>query len=209
MILLLVASRFEVGETAKQLRREIRDGCVAIREIGIGPAKARLNSAKWLDQLRPDWVISAGFSAGLHPESKLGDVFVSEEFAAWGRFGLMKMVDRILETQADKHAVFLETGAVVADMESEAVREVCAERGIRFGAIRVVSDDVATPFPVKAEILFDTEGGKPRTGRLLAHLLTHPAAIPGFIHFVQACKKAERELSLVTHTVVTSLSISP
>jgi len=205
MILLLVASHFEVGETARLLRREIHDERVLIREIGIGPEKARRNSAKWLDQILPDWVISAGFSAGLHPESKLGEVFVSEEFAAWGRVGLMKMVDRILESEADKHAVFLETGAVLADMESEAVREVCAERGVKFGAIRVVSDDVATPFPVKAEILFDTEGGKPRIGRLLAHLATHPGAIPGFIRFVRACKHAERQLSLVTRAVVTAL----
>jgi len=205
MILLLVASRFEVGETARLLRNEIREGRVLIREIGVGPERARRNSAKWLDQYRPDWVISAGFSAGLHPESNLGDVFVSEEFAAWGRVGLMKMVDRILESEADKHAVFLETGAVVADMESEAVRAVCVERGVRFGAIRVVSDDVATPFPVKAEILWDTEGGKPRTVRLLAHLLAHPFAIPGFARFVRACKRAERELSLVTRAVVSAL----
>lgn len=205
MILLIVASRFEIGETARLLRKEIAGGQVVIREIGIGPEKARRNTVRWLDELQPDWVINAGFSAGLHPELKLGEVFVSEEFGAWGTVAGMRMVDRILESEADKEAVFRESGAWLADMESEAVREICVQRNIRFGAIRVVSDDANTPFPVKAEILFDTASGKPQTAQLLRHLLTHPTAIPGFVRFVRACKHAERQLSFTTHAVVKAL----
>ena len=67
----------------------------------------------------------------------------------------------------------------LVDMESSAVAAVCAERLVRFLAVRVISDDAQSDLPPEIATLL-TRSGSYRVGAALRAIWDRPASLKDF-----------------------------
>jgi adenosylhomocysteine nucleosidase len=145
---------------------------------------------------RPSWVVSAGFGGALDPALGRNDVvFATEVIDPDGpRFaidlapprddtpgrriaaGRLLTVDAIVRTAAEKAELRRRHGADVVDMETSAVAASCAERGVRFLSIRVVSDEAGTDLPPEVLSILGRSGGY-RVGAAIGALWRRPSSI--------------------------------
>ena len=94
---------------------------------------------------------------------------------------------------AGKARLLRESGAQVADMESDAVARIAAERGVPCGVVRVVVDPAGRAVP-RAALAALGEAGDIRTGRLLATLVARPWELPGMVALASDAWRALRTL---------------
>lgn len=112
-------------------------------------------------------LLSVGISGGLDPALGSGDLLfgfgvkageetldASETLLEAARAGapdlrhvLLAGVDAVVETAADKRALFDRTGAAAVDMESHAVARAAAAAGLPFAALRAVADPADRALP--------------------------------------------------------------
>jgi hypothetical protein len=90
-------------------------------------------------------------------------------------------------------------------METESIAEACARREIPLLSLRAISDTAALPFPAPADILFDLEEQRTRSGRLTRYLLTHPLAIVRLMRFARRIAAARAELAIALKQLVETL----
>jgi adenosylhomocysteine nucleosidase len=135
-------------------------------QSGIGLNKAARTARIAADLLRPDLIVSAGFCGALFPGLETGDIITAEKLYHYSSgiipqdtafdsappepliltgHGIRPGIFISTEDIVDKsllvsHIRHLATPSTVLEMESWSVSEVCRERGIKFAAIRAVSD---------------------------------------------------------------------
>src|SRR6201999_2052344 len=85
-------------------------------------------------------------------------------------------VDRIAATVEDKAALFEETGADAADMESHIAALVAKESALPFAALRVISDRADHTLPPAALAAMKPNGGI-ALGRVLKSIALNPMQI--------------------------------
>jgi adenosylhomocysteine nucleosidase len=183
---------------------------VAIATGGMGRAAARRAAGVLLDGHRPSWVISAGYAGALNPALQRNDLALPEEVIdpEGHRFpvsrpgslgsevrwvaGRLLTVDRPILDAAEKQELHETSGADLVDMESSGVAALCAERLVRFLAVRVVSDDARTSLPSEVASLM-TKSGSYRIGAALRAVWNRPSRIKDFwaLH-EQALEAADR-----------------
>ncbi|MEX1119087.1 MAG: hypothetical protein WEB60_09860 [Terrimicrobiaceae bacterium] len=160
-----------------------------------------------LDQVEaPSLVVSAGLAGALEPGLSVGDLVVGEnsdpsfvkhlfsnEGPAWRR-GFIHTVDSIVSTPREKALLAAQTGAIVCDMESARIAEICEGRGIPFAGVRAVSDTREFDMPVPPQYLAHPNTGKPDVSGLLGCLLRKPSKIPKFFQMVRDASRARRAL---------------
>lgn len=142
---------------------------VALIVAGVGGPAARRGTELLLAGHRPRWLIAAGFGGALAPEWERNDAvlvtrLVSDDVTAPGldidlslpgpsegrgrvQSGRLVTVSRIIRTVAEKAELRARTRADVVDMESYPVAALCAQRGVRFLGVRVISDEATTDLP--------------------------------------------------------------
>jgi adenosylhomocysteine nucleosidase len=125
-------------------------------------------------------VISAGFAGALTADLKVGDVVVpahvidagdgSRVETGIGSGGLVSVSE--MASVERKRVLGGKYDAVAVDMEAAAVAKGAGLRGVRFGAVKVVSDELDFEIPV-VEGSVDAEGGF-HAGRFLAGVAVRP-----------------------------------
>ncbi|MCA1959340.1 MAG: hypothetical protein LDL33_00990 [Desulfomonile sp.] len=164
-----VRHRWKNGKTT--YREAFFEGrSVLVVRSGIGPNRA----AAALDAVpgHPSAVLSVGTAGALTDGLRVGEVLAATETVAWpnqseivrcsesvaqkieaaGRAeGLRPLSGRIVTvtdavfTRERREQLHKESGAVAVDMESHALAVVAKQRGVPFGCLRVISDDLSTP----------------------------------------------------------------
>ena len=176
---------------------EHHDKVVAIVIAGVGRAAARRATELLLAGHRPSWIIAAGFAGALDPAMGRNDLvlpaevidlegrrFPVEPLESLGPVvqharGRLVTVDRpVLEAQA-KAELHRTAQANLVDMESSAVAAVCAERLVRFLAVRVISDDAQSDLPREVATLL-TRSGSYRVGAALRAIWNRPSSLKDF-----------------------------
>jgi adenosylhomocysteine nucleosidase len=170
---------------------------VAIAIGGMGRVAARRAAEVLLDGHRPSWLISAGFAGALSPALGRNDLAVPEEVIdpEGHRFpvvrpeslgsgvrhvaGRLLTVDRLILGSAEKSELHNAAQADLVDMESSAVAALCAERLVRFLAVRIVSDDARTDLPREVASLM-TQSGSYRIGAALRAIWNRPSSLKDF-----------------------------
>ena len=99
-------------------------------------------------------------------------------------------------TPQQKQALFARTGAVAVDMESAAIAEVAASRGLPFVAVRAVLDPAARSLPQSAVGAVDSSG-RLLVKDLVRALLRHPADLPGVLWLWSDLRLARGTLAMV------------
>lgn len=170
--------------------------CGWLQLSGMGRANAR-RAAVALADAGATALMSWGCAGGLDPTLKAGALLLPAKIraadarvflvsVAWHKqlrdqlsWQLEAHVGDLLEAShpltsaAKKNTLFCATGAAAVDMESAAVAEVAAERGLEFAALRVVLDPAARALPGSALAAIDT-AGRLQVSKLLRSLLQRP-----------------------------------
>jgi nucleoside phosphorylase len=174
---------------------------VLVLESGVGPERCG-RALRWLtesylpgqDLPQPLFLVATGFAGALCDECKVGEVVLATEVldsrdCSWpcnvaageaGREGPWRQ-GRVLSTPhlvgdpREKRQLGERFGAIAVDMESASVAGFCAERGIPFACVRVISDEVDTALSQRLVSLMS--GSEVRVSRLLASLVHSPRLI--------------------------------
>lgn len=194
------------------------DGC-RILLCGDGPERAARAAIELMNG-GARLLLCIGTAGALSPELAPGDLVVPENVirngqthaidAAWRAIvlaaisnapgavsgGNLLTVDRAIVRRVDKAAAYRDSGAVAVDMESAAVLECAAARGVRALALRVVLDAANTDVPDL--ILRNCDHfGRPRLVALVAALIGNPRQMVPFLRIVQGFASATRTLRWV------------
>lgn len=197
----------------------LHDLRLAVVESGPGANLASLATHVLLDGHQPDWVLSVGFSGALQPHLKVGDLVVADAIVDREGKGLkvdVRMqsvpkeglyvgkfvnVDQIVRTVAEKQSLAETSGAIAVDMESLAVARVCAERSIKFMAVRVISDDMSKDLPAEIMTVFGNTGFL-RAGAVLRALWNRPSSWSDMWQLREQSVQAAARLGLFLKNVV-------
>jgi adenosylhomocysteine nucleosidase len=185
-------------------------GTLAGREVvivhsGMGMDSASARIGAFLESHAPSLWIASGFGGGLDPELRIGDIVVARNFSEPSlltaiaslpaRPGTLITTREVIETAAQKKDLARHTGATVVDMETAAIRRLCAARGVPMLAVRAISDSACQALPVPAAVWFDTARQRPRPLPLVVYLAAHPGRIAAFVRFVKGVGLARARLT--------------
>ncbi|QJW99034.1 phosphorylase family protein [Frigoriglobus tundricola] len=193
-----VAVLFALEREAAPFRRAVRgQKHVAVCVSGMGRARARRAAEQILRDPVPRLVIAAGFCGALVPALRVGDVVTSPRIIT---------VDHLVTDPAEKRRLGETHDAV--DMESSAIAEVCAGRGVAFRAVRAVSDTVDTALsPELARLL---SGGNVSPLKACYALCFKPSLLGEFLRLARGTKLAARALAVALEGIVsTSATAAP
>ncbi|HUA64650.1 MAG TPA: hypothetical protein VME24_02310 [Alphaproteobacteria bacterium] len=184
---------------------------------GIGRENATRTTREFLAGHTPSLLITCGFAGGLIAELRVGDVVFetrsdsgSDDFyaairskliAAGAREAKIFCADRIATTAADKRKLRDETRADVAEMESGAVHDVCAGRGIRCLTVRVISDTATEDLPLDFNQFF-TEDMRMDMGKLMLAVAKAPWKMGALMQLQQNTKLAAQRLADVLEKII-------
>jgi len=132
---------------------------------GIGSTPARRAAEAVIALFRPEMVYSVGFAGALDPNLKVGEVIRPQRVidASDGSSALLTGGHGVLasfgsvaspEQKRKLHECY---GAQAVDMEAAAVARAVEARGIAFGAIKAISDELDFDFP-SIERFIDSDG---------------------------------------------------
>jgi adenosylhomocysteine nucleosidase len=207
---------------------ESGDATVHLLQSGIGLDKAARTARIAADLLRPDVIMNAGFCGALFPGLAIGDALVAEKLYHYssgiithdtasdstppgppiltGHPGIRPGTFISSEDIVDKlalisHIKHFATPSTVIEMESWGISEVCRKRGIKFAAIRTVSDsaesDPAELFRNICDHDFNISPAK-----LLLLLLRKPLMINHLFQLAKNARTAGRCLANAVHYTV-------
>lgn len=185
---------------------------VTVVHLGVGPqsAEQRLRASGALTgSERPRLLICPGYGGGLAPQLRHADLLLVENFSDPALLaqaaeivgservhrGTLTSEMVVIDSTADKAALWARTGALAVDMETAAVAGLCARANVPVLALRIISDDAQTTLPVPGYLLWDLDTQKPPMGKLLWHLVTHPGRIGPFVHMLKSLGPARARLT--------------
>ncbi len=190
---------------------------------GIGYAAAAL-AARRLADAGVTALLSWGMAGGLDPGLRAGSVVLpSEVIGADGsafatafewREALLTAVEsqlpasrgklltspQAIASVAAKAAAFRATGAAAVDMESLAIAEIAAARGLPFIAVRVIVDTAGDSLP--RSILAASSGGPLRIWRLVGGLAAAPADVADLLRLMRRYRAARRALAAIARSAM-------
>jgi adenosylhomocysteine nucleosidase len=167
---------------------------------GIGAEVARRATEAVLALYQPELVLSVGFAGALDAELKVGSIFwpsrvidardASRVDAATGRGVLVSAAAVAGVEKKKKLAEFY--GAQAVDMEAAAVARGAQARGVRFRAVKAISDE--SDFEMPTLDRFVDERGQFKTGRFAISAMLRPWLWLRLIQLARNSAKASRAL---------------
>ncbi len=122
--------------------------------------------------------------------------------------GTVAEADSILESADDKLLLHTLSGALIADMESAAIAEVCQGTGCPLLVVRTVSDRVAMRVPGCALAAVDANGDV-KVARCLGSLLLAPGDLPALLRLARGFNAACAALSRLAQRAGPAFLLSP
>lgn len=192
------------------------EGGILLVVSGAGRRQAQ-RAAGRLAEEKVDCLLSFGCAGGLAPALKAGDLAQPGAALSDGashkataclpaaalqrlaqrpiaiHHGAMATVDQAVATPRDKQALFRRTGAVCVDMESAAILEMAAKRGIPAFVLRAILDTTDMTLPPAALRRAD-EFGQLNAPALLADLARAPGQIGPLLRLIGAWGRARQTL---------------
>ena len=185
---------------------------VAVVLTGMGRVRAQRGAEILLDGHRPGWIISAGFGGALDPSLRRNDVFIPSEVVnlEGRRFaidlavppgseaqglhtGRLLTVDEFVRKASEKAELRRKFDADIVDMETSAIAALCGDRGVRFLAVRVVSDEAGVDLPPEILAIVGPSGGL-RLGATLGALWKRPSSVKDLLVLRQHANEAANRL---------------
>lgn len=211
------------GRRLTVVEGELSGKLVVAVTAGPGRQAAARGAETLIDGHRPRWLISAGFGGALDPALRFNDVVLVNEVLdpEGGRFaidvrlpetsgstgfraGTLLTVDEIARTAAEKAELRRRFGADVVDMETAAVAAVCAARGVRLLAIRVISDDAGADLPREVATIL-ARSGSMRLGAAVGAIWRRPSSLGDLLALRERAHQTADRLDMVVRAAIASL----
>lgn len=204
---------------------------VVVLSAGVGRRAAGKGVDLLLAGHRPRWLISAGFAGALYSDLRRNDVLLAssvvvdgepgavlaidlvlndEDGAATARAGRrivsgrLLTVDRIIRTAQEKAELGAAFQARGVDMESFAVAATCAERGVRFLGVRVISDEADTDLPPEVLSILGPTGSF-RLGAAVGAVWKRPSSVKELWQLREHAYEASERLGEVLPELIARL----
>jgi adenosylhomocysteine nucleosidase len=178
---------------------------------GMGAEAARRATEAAIVLYAPSVVYSVGLAGALQPGLRVGDIVTPRQVlnAIDGSStnkgdgdGILVTIDSIAN-EREKARLAASYGAIAVDMEAAHVARGAEARGVRFAAIKVISDEVGFVMPPLQR--FVSAAGNINTSRFLFFALLRPWLWPGLVRLGTNSRRAARSLgSFLEHTIETS-----
>jgi adenosylhomocysteine nucleosidase len=203
MITIAFALEFESACFRARHDARLRVGVWLLGAMGAGAAASLKRK---LEVNMPSLLISAGFAGGLQPGLKVGDLVLGENHSDSRLIGRLSLGDRwhiggvstaqaIIERAEDKRRLGKATGCLAGDLETAQLAQICAERALPMLSVRCVSDALEDDLPVPAEVLLNSQTGRPDPLTLFRHMMSHPTCIAGFNQLLKNSRIAQVQLA--------------
>jgi adenosylhomocysteine nucleosidase len=199
--------RFSIG-SLDCILANFRGRPILVALVGMGRERAAENTRVIFRYFRPKGFVLTGYAGALNPQLKVGQVILSDNLTSPEVLPFLRLLsgfdfasfctaDEVVGTPEKREWYAQTTNFQVVEMESDAVADIVAERGIPFMAVRVISDDYHLALPAGAlDAGFDVERGKATPLRLLAYLIFHPGEFAPFKKFVTGLGVARKSLTV-------------
>jgi adenosylhomocysteine nucleosidase len=167
---------------------------------GIGAEAARRATEAAIALYSPVLVYSAGFAGGLEPRMKIGDIIVPRRVVNAGDGssvdtgtgeGVLVSFGAVASPE-QKAKLGNSFAAQAVDMEAAAVAQAAEARGVRFAAVKAISDESSFALPPMDKFVAP-EGGF-RTWKFAAHVLLRPWTYKSVVLLARNSKRASRAL---------------
>lgn len=180
--------------------RFFENGDVVLVCGGIGAVAARRATEAVIVGFGPKVVYSAGFAGALDPNLKVGDLVTPQRVinagdgssTAVGSGSGVLLSFGSIASPAQKAKLRESFGAEAVDMEAAAVARAAEARGVEFGAVKAISDEVEFEFPA-TERFVDAEG-RFSEGRFAVYAILRPWLWWRVIQLAKNSKQASRAL---------------
>lgn len=182
-------------------RRMYEKGHVVLVCAGIGEKSAREATESILTFRAPQVVLSVGLAGALDQALSVGTVVVPTKvlhqqsgraFTIEGGQGTLLTSTNVV-TPAEKRKLAKQFGAQAVDMEAAAVAEAAKQRGVKFVAVKAISDGLDFPMPPLGR--FIDSGGHFHAARFAAYAAVRPSMWPVLSQLRSNAAKASRALS--------------
>ena len=214
-ILILAAMKLEI---APLIKRYPNDADLDFLVAGIGADRMAHRLKIYLDQAAHDishdisHVLHVGVAGGLNPALRAGQVL---------RFGrvlrndapplvlgdethALLTTDHLAASPKAKQALFDQHHADAVDMETYDVAKLLMDRGIRFTAMRAISDAANTALPPESGQWVD-EAGTPNPWAAMRYLACRPHKLPAMLQLQRAMQRATTQLAHETSSLIERL----
>jgi adenosylhomocysteine nucleosidase len=202
---------------------------VLVLETGTGAAQTEAALRWMLDRpllenvpYRPRVVLSSGFSGALQEDFRPGDIILATEIdnvdgdrwpTTWppempaGEWrphlhrGRIVSVSRLIGNPDEKRLLGREHEALAVDMETATVARLCHEKGVPFGCVRAISDDVGTGLSPQLLALLARDRVSPL--HVIAALVSRPRLVGEMWRLARNTRVAARQLAVALGEVLT------
>ena len=185
---------------------------------GIGAEPARRAAEAVIALYPPEVIYSAGFAGALDPTQKVGDILVparvidagdsSSVQTGTGR-GILVTFGAVA-TPEQKVKLGKSFNAQAVDMEAAAVARAAAARGVRFAAVKAISDEVGFELPgMNHRTGFIGPSGEFLTGKFARFIAIRPWTWAAALRLARNSKRAAHALSAWLAETNQELLISP
>jgi len=167
---------------------------------GIGSEAARRATEAAIALYAPGIVYSAGYAGALGPGLKIGDIIVPRRVVNAGDgssvdtgIGEGVLVSfHSLASPEQKAKLGASFGAQAVDMEAVAVAQAAQARGVRFAAVKAISDE--SNFALPSMDKFITPGGRFRTWKFTLFVLVRPWLYKSVVKLARNSNQASHAL---------------
>jgi adenosylhomocysteine nucleosidase len=188
----------EAEHEGRHFRLYENDCCVLVCG-GIGVEAARRAAELLITRYQPEMIVSLGFAGALDATMNVGDIFVPHRVRD-ARDGSTLEVEggegelvtfASIATAAQKAKLATAYGAQAVDMEGAAVARAARLHGIRFKAVKAISDDNNFDMPELENFIKD---GQFCTVGFVAHTAIRPWLWPGLLRLAKNTGRARKTL---------------
>jgi adenosylhomocysteine nucleosidase len=167
---------------------------------GIGAEAARRATEAAIARYAPQLVYSAGFAGALEPGLKIGDIVVPRRVVNAGDGssvdtgtgeGVLVSFNSVASPD-QKTKLGNSFAAQAVDMEAAAVAQAAEARGVRFAAVKAISDE--NDFALPPMDKFVTPGGEFRTWKFALYALIRPWTYNSVLRLARNSSRASRAL---------------
>lgn len=176
--------------------------------VGVGPTRAAAAAKHLIDIVQPAGVIVAGYAGGLLASLRTGDIVIPAEVVRADPpashvplldlgitpAGRLLSLDQPVTTPIDKRRLAEASGACAVDMETAAIAGACLERGLRWAAVRAISDTAADRLPRRVATMVRPDGTTSLRGTA-RQLVSRPRELPAVLTLAIATAAAGKALA--------------